>query len=179
MRQSQRERDRSLDEVAAVLWERYVSLANQTSPRGVSSDPLAHLHPEMAVVPTPVTNGLAEAETLQDELFKVGSLQPNEPISLATAFKDAMDVVARLVEGRGAHVEISLPEGLPSVRVHRVVLRQVLIDLLESAIENQIQTPIRVTAHVVADNVRLEISVPRPHGALPPRRPTSRHGLPR
>ena len=133
VRQSQRERDRSLDEVAEVLWERYVSFTNQTTPE-VSRPPLeTHLQPISTVTPTPVTNELSEAETIQDELFKIGSLPPSEPISLAIAFQDAMGVVARLVEGRGARVEVSLPEGLPLVRVHRVVLRQVLIDLLESA----------------------------------------------
>jgi len=165
VRQSQRERDRALDEVAAVLWERYTDLAHQRRPAAADPIPAAVVAPTTAIGPDPGAERFAAGETIQDELFKVGSLAPTEPIGLAVAIQDALDVVSRLAEERGARVEVVLPEELPPVRVHRLVLRQVLIDLLESAIESQIQALIRVSAAVVATRVRLEIWAPRTRAA--------------
>jgi CheY-like chemotaxis protein len=72
---------------------------------------------------------------------------------------DALDIVARLAADRGAQVELTLPDRLPLVRVHRLVLRQVLIDLLESAIESKACALIQVSAAAFADRLRVDLAV--------------------
>ncbi len=161
VRQSQRERDRALNDVAVVLWEHYRSRAN--SRRSEASRPTieAIAIPAAGYAPDRMMERFTASEALQDELFKVGALPSTEPIGLSIVIQDALDVVARLVEERGAHVEVAFPEELPPVCVHRLVLRQVLIDLLESAIESRTRARIQVAADVVAARVRLDVSVPR------------------
>ncbi len=161
VRQAQRERNRALDEVASLLWERYNNLAGGAgSPTRAQAREAGDV-PRAADDANPATATASAAETVQDELTKIGSLPSTEPVSLVDAMQDALDIVARLAEDRGARVDIDFPNDLPPVRVHRLVLRHVLIDLLESAIESRIEALIRVSAAGFSQNVSLEISVSR------------------
>jgi len=158
VRQAQRERDRALDDVTSLLWERYANLEDRGLP---AMRPRPQRGGDASTSVAEATAGAATAQAVEDELFKIGSLPSTEPVSLAEAMQDALDIVARLAEHRGARVDAVFPRNLPFVRVHRLVLRQVLIDLLESAIESQTHALIRVTADVLTWAVSLEISVPR------------------
>jgi CheY-like chemotaxis protein len=159
VRQSQRERERALDAVASVLWERYNRLtagrmtASSASAGEAFNAPRKIAESDIAVV------GVAKAESAHDDLSEFGSLPSTEPVSLTDALRDALDIVARLLEDRGARVDVVLPDRLPLVRVHRLVLRQVLIDLLESAIESQVHAQIQVSAAVLAERLSLDLAV--------------------
>jgi CheY-like chemotaxis protein len=162
VRQSQRERERALAGVVSVLWERY----HHVSSRGIMASPAPVAGGFKAPVHSPpVDRALtdsATSESAHDDLSEFGSLPPAEPVSLAEAMRDALDIVARLLADRGCRVDVALPERLPLVRVHRLVLRQVLIDLLESAIECQVNARIQVSATVLATRLSLDLAIPGP-----------------
>ncbi len=160
VRQAQRERDRALDEMTTLLLERYNSRASSKVAPARSPAQEAVVTSKDAEESDPPTAYASDLEAVQDELFKIGSLPSTEPISLTDAMRNALDIVARLAQDRGARLDVALPEELPAVRVHHLVLCQVLIDLLESAIESNIHPVIHVSAAPSGDTVRLQISVP-------------------
>lgn len=157
VRQSRREHDRALEAVASLLWERHRHLAGRGEPTP----------PPPASAPAPAVT-LARSDTAEpsapeaasDELLKIGSLAADEPASVAEVVRDAVAIVSKLAELRGARIQVCLPASLPPVRVHRLVLRQVLIDLLGCAVESRPEASVEVSASDSAREVSLEISAP-------------------
>jgi CheY-like chemotaxis protein len=162
VRQSQRERERALAGVVSVLWERYSRLSAR---RIVASPISAGDGFNTPVHSPPLDRALTDSvtsESAHDDLSDFGSLPPTEPVNLAEAMRDALGILARLLASRGARVDVAFPDRLPLVRVHRLVLRQVLIDLLENAIECQVNARIQVSATVFATRMSLDLAIVGP-----------------
>src|SRR5437867_2135699 len=133
IRQSRREHDRALEQITAVLWERQ-------QPRRARAAPV----PATAVDETP---GPARGhDGAAEELVRFGALPPTEPVPVAGSLSDALGIVARLAEIEHVEVDVQLPDALRSVWVHRLVLRQVLIDLLSCAVESRPAGQVRIAA---------------------------------
>jgi len=169
VRQSRREHDRALEAVASLLWEHHRRLAGR-------GEPTPSLPAASAPIPDVNLAGSDAAEdsapeAASDELLKIGSLAPGEPASVAEVVRDAVAIVSRLAELRGARIQMCLPASVPPVRVHRLVLRQVLIDLLGCAVESRPEASVEVSASDSAREVSLQISVPDAARRVLPRSP--------
>jgi CheY-like chemotaxis protein len=67
-------------------------------------------------------------------------------VDLAETLRDAVRIVERLAELRGAQVHVELETPLPPVSINRVVLRQVLVDLVACALDSAPRAAVHVLA---------------------------------
>ncbi len=152
-RQARREHRAALQELAAVLLER----VTEKSPADSGSSPAqaASLGPLDATEPFRELNG----DDLQIELTQVEAEQLPEPIDLRSAVEDAIRLVGRLASQRAVVVEHSLDAATPTVVATRIVLRQVLLNVLGYAISQESTERIRLSATTRGRVVDLQIVV--------------------
>ena len=157
VRQARREHSQALDKLTSILWDHHLGVVGHKP----SERPTLPVEPgnDGGLVASGGAAG-ALAEDSHGELLKIGSLPPREPTSVAEALRDALGTVAGLVELRRARVELEVPASLPRVWVHRLVLCQVLIDVLSSAVESHRQAQVRVSTTSSTRGVALEVAVP-------------------
>jgi CheY-like chemotaxis protein len=136
IRQSQREHHRALDELAALMW------------------PLS----DGASGPDHETESSAGSDAA--DLLKVGAMRADEPVNLAETMRDATRIVEKFAEQRGGEVVVDIAAPLPPVLVNRVVLRQVLVDLMTSALDSCPRAGVRILAVDAVDTIDVEVVVP-------------------
>jgi CheY-like chemotaxis protein len=158
VRQSQREHDRALDQLASLLREH---LSEKARGQRLAPPPtsLARVGQGPERASSASQPGVSPNVDTTD-LLRVGALPPDEPTSLSDVLADAKSIVEDLVRLRGATVDVELGPALPLVRANRLVLRQVLIDLLSFAVETRIAAVVRVAATAADDSVLVEVTVP-------------------
>lgn len=156
VRESRREHDRALDAMATLLRARLRLPGEPEGPTPSLARVASTASDQATARDVPEESSLG---AIGDELLKVGLLPPREPTSVAGVVHDALQVIERLIELRGARVEPRLSATLSPVWVHPLVLRQVLIDLLSCAVENHPQAVVQLSAVDGARWVRLEVDV--------------------
>lgn len=158
VRQSQREHNRALSEITALLWQRHLDVTGRqatTTPHLAAPGSRGFEKPSGRDVD--VAGSVASNAA---DLLKIGSLPPDEATSLPEALSGAMRIVARLAKLRGAQIDVAAAGPVPPVHVNRLVLRQVLVDLLESALESSSHARIQVSMVDTAEGVIVEMATP-------------------
>ncbi|MCS7222218.1 MAG: response regulator [Anaerolineae bacterium] len=141
-RQFRREQQKGLDALTELLWARYQQL--QAHPNHELS--LSLLNAEVARLAAAPTAGITPVEaTVQGVISTLSGLAARQQISLAAA----------------------LPPDLPAVSMDRVVLRQILLNVLTYLLDRCLRGAIELTAHKMAQQVELVIRytgevLPRP-----------------
>lgn len=81
-----------------------------------------------------------------------------EPASLNLIVDEATEIVRGLVEAKGLRLEVEMPEGLPSLRLDRTRIRQVLLNLLSNATRFTDRGWIRLRAYIEGDEVKVNVA---------------------
>jgi len=99
------------------------------------------------------------------ELADIAALPTESGVSVVELVRGIEAVARRFVESHGAQLTLDLDPDLPLVRVNRVVLRQILLNLLVVVVEGLTgagsERVIRLTSERLAASVDLHIQVPR------------------
>ena len=132
--------------------------------RGISSErALAH----SASRQTTAASGEVEADSseadygplLEAELSRLAAAAPRAPTALREVAAGALTTVSRLAEARGVVLGLVAPDELPSVAVDRTLLRQVLLGLLNYAIEQPGAFDVALAITSRPEGARLEIAI--------------------
>ncbi|MBI2942157.1 MAG: response regulator [Chloroflexi bacterium] len=143
-RQVRRDHQDAVDALAAILWARSCRL--RWAGAAQSSDGL------------PAVSGEA---TLESELRRMVSVPAQGAVPLGEAIESALATVARLAEKRQVAVTVSLPEGLPPIVIDRVVLRQILINMLVYTVDHEGNERVDLSASDQGQRVQLHIATRR------------------
>jgi CheY-like chemotaxis protein len=135
-RQLRREHNRAIKAVGTVLWDRAVPAHRETERKqaGIS------------------------AEQWESTL---GAFEVNrEPLDLAAVVRGVAGMLQRRVQAVGAELRLDLELELPLVQTDRIVLRQILLSLINDALEVRSKGAIEIGAKVDRDRVILWIQCP-------------------
>ncbi|MCL6429462.1 MAG: response regulator [Anaerolineae bacterium] len=80
-----------------------------------------------------------------------------EPTELGSIVREAVDIIRGLAEAKGLRLELDLAPGLPTLRLDRTRIRQVLLNLLSNATRFTDQGWIRVRARIHGHEVRVTV----------------------
>jgi len=97
------------------------------------------------------------------ELASLQQSLPDQPAALAQVVPTVMELVKPLAARHSVHLESSLPDDLPDLAVHPVVLRQALLSLLSAAIPRVPGGRVRLSAEPDGWEVRIEVRAMRLH----------------
>ncbi len=111
-RQARRDLNRAVEEVRDLLWVRYCEI--HEAPTRDEGE----------------TERRPEAGAVDDEVARIGSLAPGEPVDVVASLRDAVALAARLADRLGTRLTLSIPRSLPAVAVNQTALRQALLSVL-------------------------------------------------
>jgi CheY-like chemotaxis protein len=155
VRQSQREHRRALAELAAVLYQDR-SGTDEPRPDGFQAE-------------TAGARAEAAPSGGDADLLRIGGTPPGDPVDIADTLRDAVGIVERLAEMRGAQVRVQIETPLPRIPINRLVLRQVVIDLVTCALDSAPRAAVRLLAADSPQGVRVEVTaVGEPGGRREP-----------
>jgi CheY-like chemotaxis protein len=143
-RQVRRDHQDAVDALISILWAQYSRLrwAGGTQDGGESP-------------------GLSDEATLEAEIQRMVATPPHGALPVSEAIESARATVARLLEKRQVILQISVPEDIAPVVVDRVVLRQILLNLLADAIDRETTRRVELIAHQNGPRVHLRLRIER------------------
>ncbi|MBI3958814.1 MAG: response regulator [Chloroflexi bacterium] len=149
-RQLRREHLKAVEAIADLLWDEY-----STRILPLSTDPSTRRQGN---------------ETLDSEIARLGTTAgvAQQRTPLREAIQSAIATLADLAEARQTEVTLHLPEGLLNVWIDRVILRQVLLNVLSHFLDMGSNGQVTVQAQVENEQLTLWISYARGDGSLPP-----------
>jgi CheY-like chemotaxis protein len=101
--------------------------------------------------------GLSDEASLEAEIRRMVARPPQTALPIGEAIESARATVARLFETRQVSLKLSVPEHIAPVVVDRVVLRQILLNLLAGAIERDTTRHVELSACQDGPEVQLRI----------------------
>ena len=162
-RQAQRDHSMAVKAITGRLWSQYRGQAAaepSTSPRVL---PPLHAHEALHT----------RRAALHTELAKLGSSLPKGPSELSETLEDVLATVSGLAEARQATICTNVELGLPAVAVNRLVLRQILLNLMAYLLEVGAGACIEISAIQRPHSLELGVSVPGSSGVGGLRVPSS------
>lgn len=109
---------------------------------------------EAVFSPQPV---LSKAETIAHEVSRFGSSMSTIPTTrLVEVLSSAQETLANRAAQRNVAIRFDISDSIPAAAVERVVLRQIVLNILSSLLECVHDRPIHVSASV-ASNKRLQL----------------------
>jgi CheY-like chemotaxis protein len=142
-RQLRRDQARSLQAMAAVLWER---LARQEEISGQSLP---------AADPTSLADGETTAAGSEYQAFEVH----DEVVDLSETTLRVLDMLQRRLDEKGVVVEFAFAEPSVPVITDRVILRQILISMFNAALHMQVEKKIVVSTRIEGGQVGIRVAV--------------------
>ncbi len=140
-RQVRREHSRGVDMVVDILWDRYRQASDQGEMLPGEED-------------SPATESLLDAAVSRLGLATASALTP-----LPETIQGAIAVVSGLATGKGVRL-LALPAvGLPPVAIDRVVLRQVLLNVLTHLLDNMAGGALELRAEMREGKVAVTVEV--------------------
>jgi CheY-like chemotaxis protein len=140
-RQARRDHAEALDELARLLWERFVPSASppMTSP--------------VITRPTPASR----SGDLESELSIIVASDRPMPTQLGEVLQGVLDTARQLAEAHQVQVNVRLEPQLPSAEISRPILRQLLLNLLADAIVRHPGSTVEVHASRSTDVVDIAV----------------------
>ena len=152
-RQARRDHAEALEEVARLLWRRYVH-PDQT---------LASARPDSLVRGMegrpPSGRASRPANGLTDELTKLAEEAPPGPTSIDELVGGVVQTASRLAESRRVRIVAGIPPGLPSAKANRTVLRQLLLNLVVDLVTHPSTEAVGIHAEREAGSVVITVAV--------------------
>lgn len=141
-RQLRREQHRALEVLADHLWQKYNLDSN--------------LVVEEAKKPGP--------SDLVEELAWLRDTQPTDPTRLETELASVLDLTRSLAFRMRVDIVNRVPANLPDLAVHPVVLNQLLVSLVGSAIQQAASGRLTISTRPTRSMIELEMDVQNPAG---------------
>jgi CheY-like chemotaxis protein len=94
----------------------------------------------------------------KDELAAVGRQPPEGAVEVADVLESIHTTLSGILVRQGVRLHVDLPEDLPPVKVNRVCLRQVLLNLALFLVESIRDSTITVRGECLGDTVMVSIS---------------------
>ncbi|MCJ7703800.1 MAG: hypothetical protein MUO62_19650, partial [Anaerolineales bacterium] len=140
-RQLRREQRIALESLADYLWDQY------------KLDSKPHHS-----IPAPVT---FETPDLEKELGWVQDLQPTQPANLIEELEGVIEVLTPLCQQKFVIIEKDIPSHISPLAIHPVVLTQILVNILNAAVNRAADGKVVFVVQRVGWVVKVDIRVPK------------------
>jgi len=140
-RQLRREQIIAIESLADYLWDEY----NLDS---VQTDQSAPMEGE-------------ENPVLIKELEWIKELHPTNPTDLKDELASALEVIKPLSQKKNVSFDLEIPHSLPPLAIHSVVLNQILVNILNAAINRAIEGKVVIQTKNLGWFIQIIINVPR------------------
>jgi len=125
------------------------------------------LSEQQPAVAADVQSAPPAAEPAVDDLAWLKEQPPDGATDLATALSGVLALLRPLAADRGIVFDLRLAEELPGVAVHRMALRQILLSLLDAAVQSA-GGPISLQATAVGGQIAITIHYAAADGSTAP-----------
>ena len=146
-RQLRREQRIAIESLADYLWDQYQLDSIRLSQRGHSN--------------------LENGPDLSKELSWIQDLHPSKPTILSQELEGVLEVIQPLCQQKNVELAVNVPVRLPPLAIHPVALSQILVNLLNAAINRALNGLVEVSADHDRLMVMIDIRVSK-HGHTNP-----------
>jgi CheY-like chemotaxis protein len=150
-RQARRDHLGALETFASILWESYQSALTATARAASPEDDES---PTESIPP--------QEDVLASEMARTDFESEGEEVDLAEVIRGTAAIAEQVVKPLGCHIDASCPTILPSTRINRTILRQIILALMTYAAESEPGGTVTLTASSSGDAVQLAIATRKP-----------------
>ena len=148
-RQAQRDHSVAVRAITEMLWNQYGSQPEIEPSRA-----------RKARASPPTREESCSGQTaLHVELAKFGSSLPRGPTEISEALQEVLTTVSQLAQLRHAAISLNADPALPAVAVNRLVLRQILLNLMTYLLDIGVGARIALSVFQRQDSLELDVSL--------------------